>query len=126
LLVQTRREGDLQTVVSAWRVYHEDVDLHSVTKPIELLRAFVDKYGIEFSIADDSRKRKFVLYENIPIAQDRTTEVFKLPQPEKRAFEWCNVFRRSKGELEIAVAYAIDVTRYAEDLRRHGVTVNLP
>src|ERR1019366_3011887 len=49
LLVQTHRDGLKQIVQSAWRVFPDVVELSEAEKPIDVLKAFVDVFGIEIN-----------------------------------------------------------------------------
>jgi len=123
LLVMTQREGDTQSVETAWRVYHADVDLSQARSPLEVLRAFTEVYGMEFQVGD-SPFAKFFLYSTVPW-DDKTDTTFiggRGPM-ENRIFEQHVIVRVDKSSrlIVVSLAYAIDIGRYTNDLRRHGV-----
>jgi len=113
----------VQLVTTAWRVYYSDNDLTNVADPLDVLRAFVDRYGLTFTVGADPQERKFILYETIPLPKDAQTDLLKLHNKAGQKFEASNLFRVRDGVAEVAIVYAIDIDRYAEDLRKHGVNV---
>src|SRR5688572_28519201 len=50
VLVQATRKGNVQSVTSVWRIYHSDVDLNATMKPLDMLSAFVDVYGLDCTV----------------------------------------------------------------------------
>jgi hypothetical protein len=52
LLVQTQRSADSLHVNTAWSIYPADVDITNAKTPLDMLTAFVGKYGLEFYIGD--------------------------------------------------------------------------
>lgn len=124
LLVQTRRTGNVQSVASVWRIYLKDVNLKNVREPLDVLRAFVEVYGMDFRIAESSWG-KFFLYESIqPGVNQRTTKILEVENLKNENWESGMLFRKSSlGVIEIAVAYVINISKYTNDLRRHGVEI---
>ena len=50
LIVQTHRLGSRQIAQSAWRVYLNDIDASEASVPLDLLKLFVNKFGVAFLI----------------------------------------------------------------------------
>ena len=124
LLVQTQRVKAALNVTAAWRVYLSDVKLKSDPSPLDILRAFVDVYGLDLPGIGVSPK--FVLYKVIPASlSDDPKLLFRLhPEDAKRKFLGVFALRASSlGVVEVACAYAIDLEKYKYDLARHGVSV---
>jgi hypothetical protein len=122
LLVQAQREGDRLTINSAWRLYHTDVDLSRAHEPVDMLRAFVDVYGLYCRVGN-SAPAKFFLYEEFPLASgQRATEIIRSDSPPNVAFEASSLIQVSDlGVIEVAVAYIINMSQYTSDLRKHNV-----
>jgi hypothetical protein len=122
LLVQTERKGYLQHINSAWRVYHSDVNLSQVHEPLDILRAFVDVYGL-YCRVNDSAPTKLFFYEAFPLAPgQQPTSILKFDSSQAATFDASFLVRVSPlGVVEIALAYVIDSARYMSDLRRHNV-----
>lgn len=126
LLVLTNRANDVQVFDAAWRVYHSDVDVSKVSSLLDLLRAFVGVYGLDISLSDLPRER-FIFYKTFQTAPSpKPTKLIQVfaditPMPN---FEVSSFFRYDpNGLMEVAIAFAINLTRYKEDQRRHGVKV---
>jgi hypothetical protein len=122
LLVQAQREGDRLTINSAWRIYHVDVDLSKVHEPVDILRAFVDVYGLYCRVGN-SAPAKFFLYEEFRMASgQQATEIIRADSPTDVALEASSLIRvRNFGVIEVAVAYIINMSWYISDLRKHNV-----
>lgn len=122
LLVQTMREGYTQRISSTWRVYHSDVNLSQAHEPLDMLRAFVDVYGLYCRVGT-SVPAKFFFYEAFPLVPgQRPTEMLKFDAPQEALFDSSFLVRVSPlGVIEVAIAYVIDLGRYMSDLRKHNV-----
>jgi hypothetical protein len=125
LLVLTNRANDVQVFDAAWRVYHSDVDVSKVSSLLDLLRAFVGAYGLDISLSD--LPREIHLLQDVPDRPSpKPTKLIQVfaditPMPN---FEISSFFRYDpNGLMEVAIAFAINLTRYNEDQRRHGVKV---
>lgn len=133
LLVISARSGFTQKVFWAWRIFHSDVDLRAAASPFDIFRAFLSVYGVDVIVADTHRSRLFV------------DAVFSIPptfRPRPGIYGFFNATTREGsgeagytgayfnvsplGVIEIAIAFALDVSRYAADLRKHGLAVAAP
>lgn len=122
LLIQCDRKKDVLSIGDGWLIYHGDVDVSKARSPVGLLGAFVEKYGINIRVAGGP-ETKFLLYESFEnIALDQKLEFAH--DPSSNLFTTFS-FRRSGTKLEVALAFVIDMARYAEDLEKHGVHVKL-
>ena len=52
LLVQAHRIGVDQRVGAAWRIYLNDINLTAARQPVDVLKAFVESYGVPITIGD--------------------------------------------------------------------------
>ncbi len=121
LLVTATRENAVQRVDLAWRVYHSDVTISQAYEPLNVLRAFVEKYGIECRVGS-SAPAKFFCYEAFPLlpSQRAMNPITSISSTEKGLASF--LYRVSPlGVLEVALAYTIDLTQYGDDLRQHNV-----
>jgi hypothetical protein len=120
LLVGCQRVGNIQRVGHAWRIYHSDVDLSRTITAVDVLRAFVDKYGVEITVGE--KKDKFFWYERVPVKSDAPSDIVKFNHSKNIDME-VN-FQRGlyiNGALEIVYAFAINNTVYRADLLTHGI-----
>ena len=76
LMVLSMRKGAVQTVLNAWRVYHSDVNLSPPRRPLDVMIAFADRYGLPITVG--SKTEKFILYEKFPV-KGILSEVIKGP-----------------------------------------------
>jgi hypothetical protein len=122
LLVPTLRRGATQIVSAAWRVYHSDVDLADAHEPLDVLRAFVGTYGINFRVGN-SPLRKFFFYEAFPLMPGgQRTDITRIEAANPLDVASMSFLRVSSlGVIEVAIAYVIDRPPYINDLRKHGV-----
>jgi hypothetical protein len=123
LIVETKREGYTLLVSTAWKIFLSDVGIPESNDVLSLLEKFVDIYGIEISIAN-SVKRKFFLYETIPMIGGNNVKVFEVHAKKGDSFEVSSLIRQSPLDvIEVSIAYAINTTKYINDLKRHGINI---
>lgn len=126
LLVFTNRNGFVQKVIDAWRVYPSDVNLESLSLPVDVLRAFIDRFGTTFKIGD--KEGKFFMNERLPITQNEegkaSFELFKASEPSDYT-AYIGVGKQNRHMMESVLTFSVDYVRYAEALREHGVNVKL-
>jgi len=124
-LVHCRRAGDLQHVVTAWRVYLSDIRLKDDrNKPLDVLAAFLDVYGIEFTVRGFDTPRRLIASERfVVVPGEPDSELFRF-ESKGIAFEANQTVQRTSDAVEVALAYAVNVTRYLDDLRKHGVEIS--
>lgn len=122
LLVETRRKGATQMVLTAWRIYHSDIKWPARVTPLLILQAFVEAFGLRFQVGG-APETKFLLYQRIPVAKNReSTNLIAITNPERHDFAVQNLLKiNSDGYVEVAIAYVIDMTAYGAALNRHGV-----
>jgi hypothetical protein len=96
-------------------VYPSSVDFPDAKSPLDVLRAFVNVYGVEFKIGDLKSPHRFVFYESFPAPPNKEFNILTVPQHKGTVETHC-VFRidHTKKFVEMALAYAIDSTRYME------------
>ncbi len=124
LFVEAVREDDQLNVISAWRIYPSDVDTRDTRFPLDLLKAFVNVYGLEFRIADYAT-HKFLIYDAFPFqAKARENKLIEILNASNDDF-YQNFFVRisTLNVLEVSMAYCINLTKYAKDLMKHGVHI---
>lgn len=123
LLILCKRKADLLEVWDAWRIYREDVAFQADATPLAILRQFIDTYGGEITVG--GKTGKFFLHETIHAAVgEAKTEIAHGEGTGPTSIHMLT--RHESGKVEVAVAFALDLVRYATALRRHGVTVTLP
>ena len=92
LLVDAKRQGDTLNVSTAWRIYHSDIVVQLAETPLGLLRAFVDIYGVPFSIGI-SQPVKFILHgvfrsERLPLHRvQKAQQLMEFAAPTEQAAE---------------------------------------
>jgi hypothetical protein len=127
LLVQAFRRGAEQVAQSAWRVYSNDVDLSSARNPLDLLKAFVDAFGIEI-VVGSQRPAKFV--EAVSMIKSPRDEQMNFavtavlpPNVANVFYSWANRKTTNPSIFNVGLAYCIDMGRYRTSLISHGVSV---
>lgn len=122
-MVVARRTGSKLTFGAAWRFYSEFVSWDGTMSPLDLLRRFVDRYGIPFSIGDMS-PTKFLLNESIAITDPKLSKFeirFHDSRPRGARDILAQVAIRhdvSQQKLFLSLGYVIDAEAYAADMRK--------
>lgn len=122
LLVVSRREGGVQFVEQGWRVYTDAVDLSKTENAMDILVEFLKVYGMDLAL--DSNLPTRVIVEQA--LQD--TKHFKLNvglAGETRFGALC-VYGGGKSGGVVHLAYKVDLDKYINSMRKHGVAVNWP
>jgi len=140
------RDGDTLRVYDALRVYHADVEIERATEPLAVLRALLNRYGLPVQIGPQSGLlllNKVFSFTGTPkdlndlvVIAGRSAREFKPTYQRESEFSYhayaggrdfhALILSKNKSMLnvvEIGIAYAFDLRKYDEDLRRHGVPV---
>lgn len=120
LLVACQRIGYVQRVGHAWMIFHSDVDLSKAKTPSEVLRAFVDKYGLDITVGE--KTGRFFWYERVAVPRDKKTNIVTFKHIEgldmEVNFQQGLIF---PDAVEIVYAFSINNTAYEADLLKHGI-----
>ena len=124
-LVQTYRNGMTQIVQSAWRVFPSDVDLTNANRPVEMLKAFAETFGVPITVG--RTRSKFVASEFVltggAMGQDLEFEIKVEDVPGDFFMSVSHVKNSSRTLANVGVAYCIDMNKYKLALRAHGFSV---
>jgi hypothetical protein len=133
LLVLSERKGAIQTVYNAWPVFPPEADHKAVTSAMDILKRLVDTYGMEFTIL--GFPTKLLIGEVIHASEgmligysdgsiDLGPKAFDVkglgPGEEMRSVV---VLKIEGDEVNVALAFAINMDKYYADLRRHGFQI---
>lgn len=134
VLVVTTREGYIQTVRLAVRVYHSDVKLNDLNDPVEITRSFVNNFGLTFKLGDSVSR--FMFHE--PIRLERSFNKYNpldknikaLDKPKENIFGGVVTggetgIKGPGGEYtgEVVLGFIFDMSTYLESIRKHHVNV---
>jgi hypothetical protein len=124
LLVQALRNEDQLGVAKAVRIYYSDVDLRLASKPVDMLKAFLAKYGVPFYLPTLGPV-KYLIGEFIPGDVNPRSLNIRIPGFEGVPLEGVGTLRPTTlGVMHIPLAYFINSEQYVVDLRRHNVQVS--
>lgn len=118
LLVQAHRVATDQRVGAAWRIYPEDINLETAQQPIDVLKAFVEAYGVPISI--DGTKVLFIEFRSYPV--NVSIKIDWTGAPEDHFVSIAHTTDLS-GRFRIGLTYCIDIPKYSATLKARGVKV---
>jgi hypothetical protein len=122
LLVQTHRRGVAQIAQSAWRVYPSDVNLESAERPLDVLKAFVDVFGLPVQVGP--KRGKLIECETLRGDTVPTAEVmFSIPQNTDYLATISQVRSTQPDTLNVGMAYCVNINKYAASLRKRGFNI---
>ena len=126
LLVQCVRHGIDQVTQAAWRIFPTDVDLSTAQQPLDVLKAFVEKFGVE--IAVEGHLGKFIDQTQVRKLASEETVTFNLASHQKErdhSYFWSTSHRQTKDPtiVNVGISYCIDMTVYRQALLAHGASV---
>lgn len=126
IILDAMRSGDELVISDIFRVFPEVVDLSEACNPLDVLKAFVKVYGIEFQI-DSLRPQKF--FENLVIPKSEDDIDYTLPEKDvdlSLSTTGSTVRRVDQDgnlkyvETHIIASYCVDYTKYKQDkAKRH-------
>lgn len=123
LLVLCRRVKAVFHVHCAWRVFGSDVGNVDMNAPLDVLRQFVDKFGLRIRSGEFSGK--FLWYQTV-----RTTTLFggtnlfsvdEYLEAGRKIFATFVVHSIDPITYAVAVGFAIDTDAYRDAMLEHGV-----
>ncbi len=126
MLVQSFRRGIEQVAQSAWRVYPNVVDLTSATCPLDVLKAFVEEFGIEISMSGVHSKFIESVTHFKPADLDEmtaTVEIHHGPGDQDLFYSWSNRQTKDRTRYKVGLAYCIDMRKYRAMLLKQGASV---
>lgn len=122
-MVIATRSGSKLTFCAAWRFYSELISWDGTMSPLDLLKKFVEKYGMEFSIGDSS-PTKFVLNETITFPPGTLPEKeIHLPERHLSHSYIAQISMKSdpiRNNLFLSLGYVIDTHSYKKDTMQVG------
>ncbi|TXG94650.1 MAG: hypothetical protein E6R09_16970 [Rhodocyclaceae bacterium] len=122
LLVDTHRVADEVRVIYAFRVFHSDIDMSDISTPLDLLKAFTERFGEDVVFEDEVAK--LFLYRALPVGSNDWK--VRLPHSSKPTDFRASQRLMASGVTEVAIAYAVGLTEYVASLRGHGVSITRP
>jgi hypothetical protein len=120
LLVQSHRVGAGQKVGAAWRVFPDDVNIESAQQPVDVLKAFVEVYGVPVNVGET--KALFIESELFPAGP---VKIDVSPAPLDH-FISSSSTTNAAGQFRVGVTYCIDIPKYRVALARHGIKTEDP
>jgi hypothetical protein len=122
LLVLAHRNGRTLIVQNAWRVYPSDVDLTDAKRPIDVLRAFANVFGLQVQVGIQAGK--FILNEIIPLRVGQVIRAYTIKGLRNKAYVGTMSGHDLPEAHRVIVAYAIDLLAYEKSLHHHKVRTN--
>lgn len=120
LLVVSSRQGYKQAVLDALRVYPMDVDIAHVRQPLDMLKAFMEKYGYIVKVGNQAGK--FFFLAIVEYDPDKETFIVGVDFPkEPGPFQQLMRLKDTGKAVEVSMVYAVNEDAYKADLRKHGI-----
>lgn len=124
LVVVALRKGRILLVHFATRVYTSDVDLSDAIQPIDVLRAFAEKYGL--TVNTGGRSGRFVTSEEYARPSiGRSVRTITIKQTRGLYYHALAYTFDLHDRHRLLMAFAINLTKYQAAMRIHGVRVKL-
>jgi hypothetical protein len=121
VLVVCDRNGSTLIVDSAWRVYHDEVELIGAVSPLDVLTRFAQKFGNEMEIAGE--KSKLIVAKVMRVARN---QIVTQSIADGDKIEFVPNTEKDEADFEIVLSYSIKDGPYFDQLRRHNVIAEMP
>lgn len=121
LLVQTLRSGADQFAQAAWKIYIADMTDTIINEPLDMLREFVSRFGIPFTVNGKS-------YTFMDSSEFKRSSEVVIDFPPLQPNYFYTASSKVTGEtiFEIGIVYGIDLGKYAENLKMHRAISTVP
>lgn len=119
LLTAGQRRGLTLEIGQAWRIYPDMVEFQDSLMPLDALRNFSEKFGVNVRVGDI--KKHFITYAEIE--SSRVSIEFNPDGPQNGVKEVMgNAFwtHHSQNRFEVSLVNSIDVLRYRKFLTQRG------
>lgn len=128
-IVLSGRQGDTLLVMGVLRAYLSEINLNQIAEPLDILKAFVDTYGLTFKLGNITSK--FIQNEVTELENKSAGFQIKVLNG-KRGDDYLPVFIGDESGIsasgggmynisEILLAFAFDISKYTATLARHNV-----
>ena len=130
LFAISSRAGQVLRVGCVFRAYYSDVDLRNINEPVDVVKAFIDAYGLRFSIGNI--KSKFIYKDFVEMESEPTAKDMRVLEGQKGHAYW-KVLLGGETRLsspsavllgEMVLAFCIDISKYVATLRKHHVHID--
>ncbi len=114
----------------AYRAFISDIDLRTAQSPLEMLKAFVERYGARFRLGN-LPAAKFYQQEILPLVPGSPVDAYTLAANYVELMETAPDFftnmmiRRinSLGLISFSIAFMVNLQKYRADLETHGISM---
>lgn len=122
VLVLTVRKLATLFVDGGWLMFLEDLNLHDVPTPLELLKAFAEHYGAD--LKNDEGTCKFIFQKSFPMQVGQSEQIFlEVVRLDNESIDTRLSFSTTHAQFQIALAFTIRLFKYVGDLKRHSVSI---
>jgi hypothetical protein len=123
VLVPSRRTGTKQTADTVLRVYPSEVDLRDAITPLDVLKRFLDVYGLPFTVDDEASPRLLLVYERVKERSDGRPNLSSYGFDASLSQDFFMIFRINPDKtMDLSLVFVLNLTKYRETLKRHGAT----
>lgn len=126
LLVVASRKGYELKVIDALRVYPSDVEVANTSEPIDMLKKFVEKYGLVMTVGGAQSKFFLLARFEKPRIIGNEQPIIEGHNQNGDSFQSIMILKDEPHMHEVVMAYAVNETIYRRGLKRHGVQVKQP
>jgi hypothetical protein len=127
-MVFSRRQGDTLFIMGALRAYLSEMNLNQLDNPLDILKVFVDTYGLTFRVNNLTSR----LIENDVTELEHATPAdvkildgqignFYLPILIANQSALAGTVNNSSRLTELLLCFVIDLTKYFVTLKKHNV-----
>lgn len=123
-LIVAERSDFFLEVDSAWKIYHDEVDVAQKT-PHQIFKAFLDIYGADIIMG--GKTKKYFNHEMVSQNPNETKKTLAFEALQEHGADYYGYVESGGSDnadfLEVFQAYMINRSKYKDSLRRHGTLV---
>jgi len=123
LIVYMHRDGRNLITQNAWRLYTDEFDPPSGSRPIDFLRAFAERYGMV--VEAGSQAGRFIFNANVDHALGKVSTAYLVKGTRNKLVHSTMSGFDKPDYHHVVIAFAVDLDKYTAMLRKRGVQVRL-
>jgi hypothetical protein len=131
-IVLAGRQGDVLNILGTLRAYFTEINLNELNNPMDILKAFINTYGLTFRLGNLTTKLihnditelgKSEQHLDLKILDGQKGD-FYLPILSGNQSGFVGTNNINSNLSEILLAFTVDISKYARTLRKHNVYIS--
>lgn len=128
IIVDAIRRGKVLLVQRTWKAFHDLLEPRRLNSPMEFLKRFLEIFGEDLILGKNPPTR-YIQYESFVVDSppDASVSILAFRHPGQADLDIKQNIRPSGvGVIEVANTYAVNITKYSDSFKKHGIRIAPP